>query len=268
MIADFVRATLLGLLEGLTEFIPVSSTGHLLLVGHFFGFTDDSFGKTFVVLIQLGAILAILSVYFVRLWRIALALPHDPGTRRFVIGVLIAFLPAAVIGAALHGFIKDVLFNAWIVCASLIVGGLVLLWVDRLDFAPRHHDATRFPLGMYLGIGIAQCLAMIPGVSRSGATIVSAMLFGADKRSATEFSFFLAIPTMAGAFAYDLYKNWSSMNEANTTIVAIGFVASFIAGWFVVRGLLAYVSQHGFALFAWWRIVVGALGLIGLALMG
>jgi undecaprenyl-diphosphatase len=268
MIFDLVRATLLGLLEGLTEFIPVSSTGHLLLLGHFFGFTDDAFGKTFVVLIQLGAILAILSVYFVRLWRIAFALPSDPDARRFVIGVLVAFLPAAIIGAGLHGFIKDVLFNVWIVCTTLIVGGLVLLWVDRVEFTPRHHDATRFPLGMYLGIGIAQCLAMIPGVSRSGATIVSAMLFGADKRSAAEFSFFLAIPTMAGAFAYDLYKNWGAMTEANVAIVAVGFVTSFIAGWFVVRGLLDYVSQHGFAVFAWWRIVVGALGLIGLALLG
>ncbi|HET9903270.1 MAG TPA: undecaprenyl-diphosphate phosphatase [Xanthobacteraceae bacterium] len=268
MIADLVRATLLGLLEGLTEFLPVSSTGHLLLLGHFFGFTDDDFGKTFVVLIQLGAILAVTSVYFVRLWRIALALPTDPEARRFVIGVLIAFLPAAAIGAALHGFIKGVLFNAWIVCATLIVGGLVLLWVDRLEFSPRHRDATRFPLGMYLGIGVAQCFAMIPGVSRSGATIVSAMLFGADKRSAAEFSFFLAIPTMAGAFAYDLYKNWATMDGANTAIVAVGFLTSLVAGWFVVRSLLAYVSQHGFALFAWWRILVGALGLIGLALSG
>jgi len=268
MIGDFVQAVLLGLLEGLTEFIPVSSTGHLLLLGHFFGFTDDAFGKTFVVLIQLGAILAILSVYFVRLLKIAIALPFDPEARRFVIGVLIAFLPAAIIGAAAHGFIKNVLFNPFVVCASLIVGGLILLWVDRMDLSARFHDAMRFPLGMYLGIGIAQCLAMIPGVSRSGATIVSAMLFGADKRSAAEFSFFLAIPTMAGAFAYDLYKNWAAMTPENTALVAVGFATSFVAGWFVVRGLLAYVSQHGFAMFAWWRILVGALGLIGLALLG
>lgn len=268
MIADFVRATLLGVVEGLTEFIPVSSTGHLLLIGHFFGFTDDSFGKTFVVLIQLGAILAILSVYFVRLVRIAFALPFDPGARRFVIGVLIAFLPAAVIGAAAHGFIKGALFNVWVVCTMLILGGLVLLWVDRLDLKPRYDDAMRFPLGMYLGIGFGQTLAMIPGVSRSGATIVSAMFFGADKRSAAEFSFFLAIPTMAGAFTYDLYKSWDQMSAENTALIAVGFATSFVAGWFVVRSLLEYVSQHGFAVFAWWRIVVGALGLIGLALLG
>ncbi len=268
MISDFVKAMLLGLLEGVTEFIPVSSTGHLLLLGHFFGFTDDDFGKTFVVLIQLGAILAILSVYFVRLLRIALALPADPDARRFVLGVLVGFLPAAIIGALAHGFIKGVLFNPWIVCTTLIVGGLVLLWVDRLELPEHHTDATCYPMPMYLGIGIAQCLAMIPGVSRSGATIVSAMLLGADKRSAAEFSFFLAMPTMAGAFTYDLYKNWAQMSGDNVALVTVGFVTSFIAGWFVVRKLLDYVSQHGFALFAWWRLLVGSVGLIALALVG
>jgi undecaprenyl-diphosphatase len=268
MLFDLFKAAVLGVLEGLTEFIPVSSTGHLLLLEHFFGFDDDAFGKTFVVLIQLGAILAILSVYFTRLWAIAMALPSDPEARRFVIGVLVAFLPAAIIGAAAHGFIKGVLFNVWIVCTMLIVGGVILLWVDRLELSPRYLDATRFPLGMYVGIGVAQCLAMIPGVSRSGATIVSAMLFGADKRSAAEFSFFLAMPTMAGAFAYDLMKNWKLMTGSNGLLVAIGFITSFVAGYFVVKTLLDYVSHHGFAMFAWWRIVVGALGLIGLALMG
>jgi undecaprenyl-diphosphatase len=268
MLFDLFKAAVLGVLEGLTEFVPVSSTGHLLLLEHFFGFDDDAFGKTFVVLIQLGAILAILSVYFTRLWAIALALPSDPDARRFVIGVLLAFLPAALIGALAHGFIKGVLFNVWIVCTMLIVGGAILLWVDRLGLSPHYRDATRFPLGMYIGIGVAQCLAMIPGVSRSGATIVSAMLFGADKRSAAEFSFFLAMPTMAGAFAYDLLKNWKLMSGSNTAIVAVGFITSFVAGYFVVRMLLDYVSRHGFALFAWWRIIVGALGLIGLALVG
>src|SRR5262249_27165597 len=197
---DLIKATFLGIVEGLTEFIPVSSTGHLLLVEHFFKVGDEDFGKTFVVLIQLGAILALLSIYFLRLWRIAVALPSDPGARRFVIGVLIAFLPAAVIGFLLRDFIKGVLFNVWIVCIALIVGGAILLWVDRLVLKVHHTDATQFSLPMYLGIGFCQCMAMIPGVSRSGATIVSAMLFGADKRSATEFSFFLAMPTMAGAF--------------------------------------------------------------------
>jgi undecaprenyl-diphosphatase len=263
---DLFKAFVLGVVEGLTEFIPVSSTGHLLLVERFFGFDDDAFGKTFVVLIQLGAILAILSVYFMRLWRIAVGMFSDPSARRFVIGVLVAFLPAAVIGAAAGGFIKGTLFNPWVVCFTLIVGGAILLWVDQLDLKPRFHDATAFPLPMYLGIGIAQCLAMVPGVSRSGATIVSAMLFGSDKRSAAEFSFFLAMPTMAGAFAYDLYKNYASMTSDNLTVVAVGFVTAFLAALIVVRKLLDYVSNRGFTLFAWWRVIVGTLGLIGLAL--
>jgi len=263
---DLFKAFVLGIVEGLTEFLPVSSTGHLLLLEHFFGFDDDAFGKTFVVLIQLGAILAILSLYFMRLWRIAVGMFTDPAARRFVIGVLIAFLPAAIIGAAAHGVIKGVLFNPWIVCFTLILGGAVLLWVDQLTLRPRHHDATKFSLPMYFTIGLAQCLAMVPGVSRSGTTIVSAMLLGADKRSAAEFSFFLAIPTMGGAFAYDLYKNWAQMTGSNTLIVVVGFVTSFVAAWLVVKTLLDYVARHGFALFAWWRVIVGSLGLIGLAL--
>jgi undecaprenyl-diphosphatase len=268
MLLDIVKAVVLGIIEGLTEYLPVSSTGHLLLVDHFFGFGDEDFGKAFVVLIQLGAILALLSIYFARLWKIALALPSDPWARRFVIGVLVAFLPAAVIGALAYGVIKAVLFNVWIVCATLIAGGVLLLWIDRLDLKPRYHDATKFSLPMYFGIGVVQCISMIPGVSRAGATIVAAMLFGADKRSAAEFSFYLAMPTMAGAFAYDLYKSWSQMGGNNTIIVAVGFAASFVAGWIVVKTFLDYVSRHGFALFAWWRIVIGAVGLAGLFLVG
>ncbi len=266
MLFDLIKAFVLGIVEGLTEFLPVSSTGHLLLLDRFFGFADDDFGKTFVVLIQLGAVLAIITVYFSRLWNIALGMFSDPAARRFVIGVLIAFLPAAVIGAALHGFIKDVLFNPWIVCFSLIAGGAVLLWVDHLDLQPRYHDATTFTLPMYLTIGFAQCLAMIPGVSRSGATIVSAMLLGADKRSAAEFSFFLAIPTMAGAFAYDLYKNHSQLTGGHSLLIAVGFITSFVAAWIVVRTFLDFVTRHGFSVFAWWRVLIGTLGLVGLAL--
>lgn len=268
MLSDILKAVVLGIVEGLTEFLPVSSTGHLLLIERFFGFSDASFGKTFVVLIQLGAILAILSVYFARLWRIALGMFSDPDARRFVIGVLIAFLPAAVIGALAHGFIKDVLFNPWIVCFTLILGGAVLLWVDQLSLKPRFFDATAYPLPMYLTIGFAQCMAMIPGVSRSGATIVSAMLLGSDKRAAAEFSFFLAIPTMAGAFTYDLYKNRGELTFDHSVLIVVGFVTSFIAALIVVKTLLNYVTRHGFALFAWWRVVVGTLGLIGLALGG
>ena len=270
MLFDVIKAILLGVVEGLTEFLPVSSTGHLLLVDHFFGPEPDkqAFWDSFNVLIQFGAILALLSIYFTRLWKIAFGMFTNADDRRFVIGLLIAFLPAAVIGAALHGFIKGVLFNPWIVCVSLIVGGGVLLWVDRLQLRPVHHDATAFPLPTYLWIGLCQCLAMIPGVSRSGATIVSAMLLGADKRAAAEFSFFLAMPTMAGAFAYDLMKNFGQMGGSNWLLVAVGFITSFVAAFFVVKSLLDYVTSHGFSLFAWWRIVVGALGLIGLGLFG
>jgi undecaprenyl-diphosphatase len=266
MLSDLIKAALLGVVEGLTEFLPVSSTGHLLLLERFFGFNDEAFGKTFVVLIQLGAILAILSVYFAKLWRIFIGAFSDPAPRRFIVGVLLAFLPAAIIGAAAHSFIKGVLFNPWVVCFTLIAGGAVLLWVDQLDLTPRFHDATDFSLGMYLSIGLFQCLAMIPGVSRSGATIVSAMLLGADKRAAAEFSFFLAMPTMAGAFAYDLYKNYGQMNASNTLLVAAGFISSFIVAFIVVKTFLDYVSRKGFGLFAWWRVIVGSLGLIGLAL--
>ncbi|MEW6453015.1 MAG: undecaprenyl-diphosphate phosphatase [Pseudomonadota bacterium] len=263
---DLLKAVFLGLVEGLTEFIPVSSTGHLLLIQRFFGFDDEDFGKTFTVLIQLGAILAILSIYFARLWKLFIGMFTDPQSRRFVIGILLAFLPAAIIGAAAHSFIKGVLFNPWVVCFTLIAGGAVLLWVDQLDLKPRYHDAATFTLPMYLAIGLFQCLAMIPGVSRSGATIVSAMLLGSDKRSAAEFSFFLAIPTMVGAFAYDLLKNYKLLNADNTLLIAVGFATSFIAGWIVVKSLLDYVTRHGFALFAWWRVLVGSIGLIALAL--
>ena len=264
---DVVSALVLGLVEGLTEFIPVSSTGHLLLLAHFLGF--ESTGKTFEVLIQLGAILAVLSVYAGKLTRVTLALPVDPASRRFVAGILIAFLPALVIGALLHDFIKTVLFEAPVViCLALIVGGLVLLWIDGLELKPRFHDAMAYPLPTCLAIGFCQCLAMIPGVSRSGSTIAGALLLGCDKRSAAEFSFFLAMPTMLGAFAYDLYKNRHLLSWDDAALIAIGFVAAFVAALIVVRSLLAFVSRHGFALFAWWRLVVGALGLIGLFLVG
>jgi len=266
MTIDFIKAIILGIVEGLTEFIPVSSTGHLLLMQQFFGFGDDDFGKSFAVLIQFGAILARLSIYAARLWHLAAGMFTDPQARRFVIGVLLAFLPALVIGATAYKFIKEVLFNPWIVCVALIVGGGILLWVDRLDLKPRYHEATTFTLPMYFIIGLAQCLSMIPGVSRSGATIVAAMLLGADRRAAAEFSFWLAMPTMAGAFAYDLYKNHAQMSHGNAVIIAVGFVVSFICAWFVVKTFLNYVSRHGFTLFVGWRLVVGVLGFIALTL--
>jgi undecaprenyl-diphosphatase len=258
---------LLGLIEGLTEFLPVSSTGHLLLTEHFLGICTP--GKTFEVLIQLGAVLAVLSVYSVKLTRIAVAMPHDPRARRFVFSVLLAFLPAAVIGALGHSFIKGVLFETpMLIAIMLIVGGVVLLFVDRMQLAVHYTNAMDFPPSFAFKIGVLQCFAMIPGVSRSGATIVGAMLLGTDKRSAAEFSFFLAMPTMAGAFAYDLYKNWSILQIGDIGNIILGFITAFIAAVLVVRYLLDYVSRHGFALFGWWRIIVGSIALGAMLLLG
>jgi undecaprenyl-diphosphatase len=260
-------ALVLGLLEGLTEFIPVSSTGHILLAGHFLGF--QSTGKAFEILIQLGAILAILTVYSARLLKMARDLPRDARTRRFVLGVLIAFLPAAFLGVIGHGFIKTVLFETpKLICVMLLLGGLVLLWVDRLELKPKYQDVMEYPLSLCLGIGLFQCLALIPGTSRSGSTIVGALLLGTDKRSAAEFSFFLAMPTMAGAFAYDLYKNRDVLSAADLPVIGVGFIAAFVMAVIVVRYLLDYVSRHGFALFAWWRLIVGAVGLAALYIWG
>jgi undecaprenyl-diphosphatase len=265
MMSDTLRAVILGVIEGVTEFLPVSSTGHLLLAERFFNLGEGDFWNSFTVLIQLGAILAILAIYFVKLWNVAIGMFSNPADRRFVIGVLVAFLPAVVIGLIAGKYMK-LLFNPWVICFSLIVGGAILLWVDQLDHNPHEHDATKFPLLTYLWIGFAQCLAMIPGVSRSGASIVAAMLLGADKRAAAEFSFFLAIPTMIGAFAYDFYKNRADMNADHLGIVAIGFVVSFVTAIVVVKTFLSYVTRNGFGLFAWWRVIVGTLGLVALAM--
>lgn len=256
-------ALFLGVLEGLTEFIPVSSTGHLLLAAHFLGF--ESAGKTFEVVIQLGAVLALLVIYAGKIARTVADLPTDPQARRFAGSVLLAFLPAVIIGVLAHDVIKEVLFESpRLIATMLIVGGVVLLAVDRMPLRPRYHEADHLPLGVAFGIGIIQCLAMIPGVSRSGATIVGALVLGADKRAAAEFSFFLSIPTMAGAFAYDLYKNrdvldWSAMGE-----IALGFAAAFITAMLVVRWLLGFVSRRGYAVFGWWRIIVGTAALAAL----
>ena len=259
-----IVAAFLGLLEGLTEFIPVSSTGHLLLAGHFLEF--ESAGNTFEVVIQLGAVLAILTVYAAKLWAVFTAAPNDPQARRFIMSVLIAFMPAVVIGVLAHDFIKTVLFETPILIAvMLIVGGIILLLVERIAPEPRHEDAMSFPLSMALKIGFIQCLAMIPGTSRSGSTIVGALLLGASKRAAAEFSFFLSMPTMAGAFAYDLYKNRDVLDATALGEIAVGFVFAFLAAVLVVKWLLGYVSKHGYALFGWWRIVVGGAALVALS---
>jgi undecaprenyl-diphosphatase len=260
-------ALILGFVEGLTEFIPVSSTGHILLLGHFMGF--KSTGKTFEVLIQLGAILAILSVYSGKLLKLAASAPREARSRRFIIGVLLAFLPAAAAGAILHDFIKTVLFETpWLICVMLVLGGFILLWIDRRSHEPVYTDVMDYPLSLCLKIGLFQCLALVPGTSRSGATIAGALLMGTDKRSAAEFSFFLAMPTMAGAFAYDLYKNRNALSMDDAVIIGAGFLMAFVSAVFVVRYLLDFVSRHGFAPFAWWRIAVGLAGMAGLFLFG
>lgn len=263
--SNFVDAALLGLVEGLTEFIPVSSTGHLLLVGHFLGFQSP--GRTFEVVIQLGAVLAILTVYFAKLWHVASTMGSDPTSRRFVVSVLLAFLPAMVIGVLAHDFIKTVLFETpALVAVMLILGGVVLLFVDRFAPAAEYEDAMALPFRKALAIGFIQCLAMVPGVSRSGATIVGARMLGVGRRASAEFSFFLSMPTMAAAFAYDLFKSRHILDFSAVSDIAVGFVLAFVSGVFVVRWLLDFVSRHGFVLFGWWRIIVGgvALGLLSL----
>ena len=260
-----IVAAFLGLVEGLTEFIPVSSTGHLLLVAHFLKF--ESAGKTFEVVIQLGAVLAILTVYASKLWTVFASAPRDPAARRFILAVLVAFLPAVVIGVLTHDFIKRVLFESpMLISVMLILGGVVLLFVDRIAPKPVINDALTMPVGKALAIGFVQCLALVPGVSRSGATIVGARLLGASTRAAAEFSFFLSMPTMAGAFAYDLYKNRAVLDSSAMTEIVIGFVVAFIVAVLVVRWVLDYVSAHGFALFGWWRIIVGTVALSLLSL--
>lgn len=264
---SIISALILGVVEGLTEFIPVSSTGHILLLGHFLGF--ESTGKTFEVLIQLGAILAIVTIYFHRLVSIAKALPTNAAARRFVAGVTLAFLPAAFAGVYLHSLIKTVLFESpMLICIMLILGGFALLWVDRKasQITPRFTDIEEYPIWLCLVIGLFQCLALVPGVSRSGATIAGSLLMGTDKRSAAEFTFFLAMPTMGGAFVYDLYKNIDHVSADDLLLVAVGFAAAFVMGAIVVRYLLDFVSKHGFAPFAYWRIFIGTAGLICLFL--
>jgi undecaprenyl-diphosphatase len=257
---DLLNAFALGLVEGVTEFIPMSSAG--LLVRRLLGSGDVDLGQDFTVLIRLGALLALVSVYSVRLGRLVAGMSADPEARRFAVGLLVAALPAVVIGVLAHDIIAFA--NLWIVCFALIVGGAVLLWVDQLDRKPRYRQAGGFSLPMVLAIGIAQCLAVIPGVSRSGASIVAALLLGADRRAAAEFSLWLAMPTLAGVLAYDLYRSQGQLSAGAGT-VAIGFAAAFLAAWLVVRWLLDHVSRHGFKLFAWGRVIAGTLGLIMLA---
>lgn len=257
----YIAAALMGMLEAATEFLPVSSTGHLLLASHFFGFNGGAQG-TFEVAIQLGAILAVVVFYFAKLWDVLVGLPTDPMARRFALAVLIAFFPAALIGVMFHDVIKAVLFNPYVVCWALLVGGIAMLWLDRHLDNPRFHSVDDVPLVTALKVGLVQCLAMIPGVSRSGATIIGGLLLGMDRKTAAEFSFFLSIPTIGGAAVFDMLDNKEALlNGGQWDLIAVGLVAAFIGAIPVVKGLIGFISRHGFAPFAWYRIGAGTLGL-------
>lgn len=253
---DIMSALILGAIEGFTEFLPVSSTGHLILAGELLGFQNDQ-GKLFEVVIQLGAILAVVVFSFSRLWQVLVGLPNDPGARRFAYAVLLAFLPAAVLGAALHDFIKKVLFSPWVVVIALVVGGIAILLIERLAPRPRFRTIEGLPMTTALGIGFCQCLAMIPGVSRSGATILGGEMLGVDRRVATEFSFYLAIPTMLGATTLDLFKARHDLTSNGIGLIALGFITAFVVAIPVVRGLVGFVGRYGLTPFAWYRIIFG-----------
>ncbi len=253
---DWLMAAFLGVVEGLTEFLPVSSTGHLVLLVDLLGFRAPP-GKTFEIVIQLGAILAVCVVYRARLWRAATGMVSDPAEFRFVRNLLLAFLPAMAIGAVAYPLVRRLLDSPLVVSAMLVLGGLAILAIERGVRVPRHFGVEALPPRLALGIGFFQVLAMVPGVSRSGATIMGALLAGVERKTAAEFSFFLAIPTMFAATAYSLYKNRADLDFSNGGLIAVGFVAAFLTALVVVRAAVGFVGRHGFAPFAWYRIVVG-----------
>jgi undecaprenyl-diphosphatase len=259
----WLAAILLGLLEGLTEFIPVSSTGHLLLAVEFFGVNTPP-GQVFEIVIQFGAILAVCVAYWSRLWTKAVRFFSDPAARRFVTGILAAFAPAVVLGLVASDIVKELFFNATTIAIALILGGLVMILVERYHLPIKFRDAEDIDPITALKIGVIQCAAFIPGVSRSGATIVGARLLGVEAKSAAEFSFFVAIPTIFGASAYDLYKARDSLNADGATMIAIGFVVSFISALVIIKPFLAFVAKRGLLPFAYYRIV---LGIVILALL-
>ena len=260
----WLAAALLGIVQGLTEFLPVSSTAHLLVGARLIHFDDP--GGIFTVMIQLGSIVAVVWLYRVKILHVLRGLPSDPEARHFVLMILVAFLPAVAAGALFAGFVKRVLYTTPAVIAwSFIIGGVVMLVVERYRPAPVVRNADHTSLSRALGIGVCQVLALIPGVSRSGATIVGAMLLGLDRPAAAEFSFFLAIPTMSAAFAHDLLEARHSLSGARVEEIAIGFVMAFIASAVVIRPFLAVVRRSGFVPFAWYRIAAGLLVLAGLA---
>jgi undecaprenyl-diphosphatase len=252
-----VTAAVLGLIEGVTEFIPVSSTGHLILASHWLGETGNT-AKTFDIFIQLGAILAVVWLYRARLIHTLAVAGREPASRRLIANLLIAFLPAAVVGLLAHDAIKARLFDPTVVAVALIVGGVLILVIERFHPAERTANVGDIRPGTALGIGLAQVLSLIPGTSRSGATIMGGYGLGLSRRAATEFSFFLSIPVMVAATLYDLLKSRGALSAGDAPAFAVGFVAAFVSALIVIKAFLRYVSHHSFAAFAWYRIVFGA----------
>jgi undecaprenyl-diphosphatase len=252
-----IKAAVMGVVEGLTEFLPVSSTGHLILTGALLHFDDDK-AKVFDIAIQTGAILAVIIVYWQKIQATLVGLASQRQAQRFALNVLIGFLPAAVIGLVAYKAIKAHLFTPGVVAGAFIVGALIILWVEKTQpVKVRIENVDDMSPLDALKVGFAQCFGMIPGTSRSGATIIGGMLFGLSRKAATEFSFFLAIPTLVGAGVYSLYKERALLSVADLPLFAIGFVMSFISAWMCVRWLLRYISTHSFVPFAWYRIVFG-----------
>lgn len=256
-----LKALILGIVEGLTEFLPISSTGHLILAGQLLGFNDEK-GKVFEVVIQLAAILAVCWEYRAKIGDVVGGLGSRPDARRFTLNLIVAFMPAAILGFLFSKLIKAYLFNAVSVAIAFIVGGLVIMWVER---RPQHEEIDQVEkMGWKdaLKVGCAQCFALIPGTSRSGATIIGGMMFGLSRKTATEFSFFLAIPTMFAATAHELIKYRHLFSAQDIPMFAVGSVVSFISAFIAVRGLLRFVSSHNFMVFAWYRIVFGVIVLL------
>lgn len=256
-----LKALVLGIVEGLTEFLPVSSTGHLIIAGQLLGFNDAK-AKVFDIAIQLAAILAVIWVYRERLAHVAASMTREPASRRFAFNLLVAFMPAAVLGLLFVKQIKTYLFHPLVVAVALIVGGLLILWAERRQHVVRVESVDEMGWRDALKVGFAQALAMIPGTSRSGATIIGGLFFGLSRKTATEFSFFLAIPTMFAATLYDVYKHRELFSVADLPMFAVGGAASFASAFLCVRWLLRFISSHDFTPFAWYRIVFGVIVLL------
>ena len=251
-----LKALILGVVEGVTEFLPVSSTGHLILAGDLLDFNDER-GKLFEIVIQSGAILAVCWEYRVKIAEVLLGLPSERAAQRFALNLGVAFLPLAIIGLLFGKTIKAYLFNAPVVATAFIVGGLIILWAERREHRIRVESVDELSLSDALKLGCAQALALIPGTSRSGATIIGGLFFGLSRRAATEFSFFLAIPTLICATIYQLYKERALLSFDDLGMWGVGFLAAFVSAFWAVRGLLRYISTHDFSIFAWYRIAFG-----------